>query len=270
MQRLLPASETRLRKILAYSVLGGGKRLRAFLIWESSRLFGVAPEVALHVGAAIEFVHAYSLVHDDLPCMDNADMRRGQPSCHKAFGESAAVLAGDALGPLAFQILANLDVSAERRLTLIDSLARTIGPEGLVEGQMIDLGQETLPQNYEDLCELQRLKTGVLFSFSAEAGAILGNSSPQDRQTLHTYGLALGQVFQMIDDLLDGSGNPDEIGKPCGQDDAKLTFLSLLGPDKLYETAESIGQKAITTLDTIQADTNLLKEAVLYALQRVR
>jgi len=265
---LLPPPKTRLNKALRESVLGGGKRLRAFLVWESACLFDVPPLVALETAAAVECVHAYSLVHDDLPCMDNADTRRGKPSCHKAFGESTAVLTGDALGPFAFQILANLKASADIRLTLIDSLARAMGPEGLVAGQMIDLGQETLPKSDADLCQLQRLKTGVLFGFSAEAGAILGNRPPQERQTLRDYGLALGHVFQMIDDLLDGASDPNTLGKPCGQDREKLTFLSLLGPDALYARATAVGQEAISLLETFPADTSLLKEAILYALQR--
>ncbi len=269
LQEVIP-SQTRLHHAMAHSVLGGGKRLRAFLVWESARLFDVSPPLALQTAAAIECVHAYSLAHDDLPCMDNANTRRGKPSCHIAFGESTAVLTGDALGPLAFEILADLETSADNRLALVKTLAQAIGPEGLVAGQMIDLGNETLPQTYEDLCTLQRLKTGVLFSFAAEAGAILGNRSPAERETLRAYGLALGQVFQMIDDLLDGSDNPEELGKPCGQDASKLTFLSLLGPDKLYEKATFIGEDACVMLNTLQGDTTLLKEAVRYALERAK
>lgn len=265
---LLPPPITRLHEAMRYSVLGGGKRLRSFLVWESCQLFDIPLQETLHTAAAIEFIQAYSLVHDDLPSMDNADLRRGKPSCHKAFGEATATLVGDALIPLAFQTLASLNVSSEARLDLIKALSHTIGSKGLVAGQMRDLGQEDLCHTEEDLRELQRLKTGLLFAFASESGAILGQASPQERKALRNYGFLFGQVFQMIDDLLDGCGNQEAMGKPIRQDTSKLTFFNLLGPDLLYKKAEAIAQEATDALYLFQEKAVLLKEAAHYILKR--
>jgi farnesyl diphosphate synthase len=248
---------------MRYSVLGGGKRLRPFLAWASSQLYDVVPEDALKVGAALEFVHVYSLVHDDLPCMDNADVRRGQPSCHKAFGEATATLVGDALSPLAFQTLASLAVPSETRLALIEGLSHVMGSHGLVAGQMQDLDQEEWPRTLEGLLELQYLKTGTLFGFAAEAGAILGQAPLQERQALQSFGRLFGQAFQMKDDWLDGHGQEDKIGKPCGQDTDKFTFLTLLGPDKLYAKMESTLNEALRVLDPFGDKATPLKEVAL-------
>src|ERR1700722_598247 len=178
LDQILPPPTTRLHEAMRYSVLGGGKRLRSYLVWAaSSQLFAVPPQVALRTAAALELIQSYSLVHDDLPCMDNADVRRGKPSSHKAFGEAPAILVGDALIPLAFQTLASLEVLPEVRLDLIEGLGHTIGSSGLVAGQMMDLGQEGPCSTFEDLLQLQHLKTGVFFGFAAEAGAILGHAS---------------------------------------------------------------------------------------------
>jgi len=268
LETLLPLPTTRLHEAMRYSVLEGGKRLRSFLVWESCQLFGVPLKETLHTAAAVEFIQAYSLVHDDLPCMDNADLRRGKPSCHKAFGESTAILVGDALIPLALQTLSSLNTSADIRLTLIESLSHTIGSEGLVAGQMRDLGQEKPCHTEKDLRELHHLKTGLFFAFASESGAILGKASPQERETLRTYGFLFGQVFQMIDDLLDGCGNEEIIGKPVCQDSSKLTFFTLFGSDLLYEKANTIVQEAIKILAPFQERAGLLKEAALYALTR--
>jgi farnesyl diphosphate synthase len=248
---------------MRYSVLGGGKRLRPFLVWASSQLYERTPEVALKVGAALEFVHVYSLVHDDLPCMDNADVRRGQPSCHKAFGEATATLVGDALSPLAFQTLASLNVPPETRLTLIEGLGRVMGSEGLVAGQMQDLDQDDWPRTMEGLLELQYLKTGTLFGFAAEAGAILGQAPAYERQALKTFGLLFGQAFQMKDDWLDGHGQEEKIGKPCGQDTEKFTFLTLLGPDLLREKIELTMGEALRALEPFGDKATPLKEVAL-------
>jgi farnesyl diphosphate synthase len=268
LETLLPSPTTRLHEAMRYSVLGGGKRLRSFLVWESSQLFGVPPVQALKVAAAVELIQAYSLVHDDLPCMDNGDMRRGKPSCHKAFGEATATLVGDALIPLAFQVLSRLEASAEVRLELIDKLSETIGSQGLVAGQMMDLGQEHPRRTLEDLLEQEYLKTGVFFGFSAEAGAILGNASVDERKALRSYGLLLGEGFQMMDDFLDGHGTLEILGKPCGQDGTKLTFLSLLGSDELYKRVESILHQAMETLSPFGEKASLLKDIVHFVLTR--
>lgn len=270
LEGLLPSSTTRLHQAMRYSVLGGGKRLRSFLLWTSSQLFDVAPSQALKAAAVLELIQSYSLVHDDLPCMDNADFRRGKPSSHKVFGEATATLVGDALIPLAFQILSSLDMIPEIRLELIEGLGRTIGSKGLVAGQMMDLGQEEWPRTYEGLLELERLKTGVFFEFALEAGAILGRASLSERQALKSYGRLFGQAFQMSDDWLDGCGHEAITGKPCGQDEHKFTFLHLLGPDLLYEKIEVTVSEAIKNLESFHTKATSLKEAALYLISHMK
>lgn len=263
---ILSSSPSRLHEAMRYSVLGGGKRLRSYLTWASSQLFHVPPQEVLRTAAAIELIQSYSLIHDDLPCMDNADIRRGKPSCHKCFGEATAILVGDALIPLAFQTLAALDVSSKLRLDLIDGLAQAIGSLGLVAGQMMDLGQEGFHHTLEALLEQQRLKTGVLFGFAAEAGAILGGASIEERQTLKSYGLLFGKAFQMKDDWLDACGNEQIIGKPCYQDTNKFTFLNFLSPELLEKTVASTLQEAIGTLSSFGKRGALLKEFAIFSL----
>ena len=230
LETLLPSPLTRLHEAMRYSVLGGGKRLRPYLTWTSAQLFSVSSEEVLKAAAAIELLHVYSLVHDDLPCMDNADTRRGKPSCHKVFGETTAVLVGDALIPLAFETLSELNVSSDLKVELIKRLGQVSGSMGLVAGQMMDLKLENVPLTLETLLHLQRLKTGVLFEFSLEAGAILGKAPEKERKALQSFGLLFGQVFQMIDDLLDLWEDEEVLGKPHLQDADKLTFLSFLSP----------------------------------------
>lgn len=265
---ILPCPTTRLHEAMRYCVLGGGKRLRAFFVWESSQLFGSSERDALKTAGAVELLQAYSLVHDDLPCMDNADMRRGKPSCHKVFGDATATLVGDALIPLAFETLVSLEAFPDRRLSLISSLAKVIGSEGLVAGQMMDLGQEKPCQNLEDVLTLQRLKTGVFFGFCAEAGAILGGASLQEREALRSYGLLFGKAFQMIDDWLDAHGNPEAMGKPCGQDIEKKTLLNFFDANCLYEKAEAIIEEALEKLLLFGEKAYFLKEAALHILKR--
>jgi farnesyl diphosphate synthase len=268
LEHILPPASTRLHEAMRYSVLGGGKRLRSFLVVTCANLFEVSPSLAFKTAAALEIIHSYSLIHDDLPCMDNSDMRRGKPSCHKVFGETTAILAGDALIPLAFQTLSSLEISPESRLDLIHELSQVIGSRGLVAGQMMDLDLEGPQQSLEDLLELQRLKTGVLFGFAAEAGAILGKASMEERNCLKEYGLLLGQAFQMIDDWLDGCGNEKDTGKPLKQDTSKVTFLTLLGPSLLHEKASVTIQNAIDRIAPFQEKGAPLKEAALFTLNR--
>lgn len=267
LETILPPPTTRLHEAMRYSVLGSGKRLRPFFVWASSQLYDVAPKEVLKVGAALELIQSYSLVHDDLPCMDNADFRRGKPSCHKAFGEATATLVGDALIPLTFQTLSSLDVAPEIRLELIEGLGRTIGSEGLVAGQMRDLNQEEWPRTFMGLLELQYLKTGILFGFAAEAGAILGKASVAERHALRSYGILFGQAFQMMDDWLDGHGQAYTLGKPCGQDADKFTFLTLLDPDVLREKIELTIGEAIQELVPFGEKAVPLKEAALSVLR---
>jgi len=267
---ILSPPTTRLFEAMRYSVLGGGKYLRSFLVVASSRLYGVPYQQTLQTAAALELIQSYSLVHDDLPCMDNAALRRGKPSCHKAFGEAVATLVGDALIPLAFQTLARLDVSADVRAHLTLGLAQVIGPAGLVAGQMMDLGLEGPRESVEDLREQQRLKTGVFFGFATACGAILGGADSREREALKTYGLFFGEAFQMIDDLLDGCGQEETLGKSCGQDAEKQSFFNLLGPERLYEQATIATQNAIHAVSVFGERGSLLKAAALHLLDRKR
>lgn len=241
---LLPQPTTQLHEAMRYSVLNGGKRIRSYLVWASSSLFDVPSSISLKVAAAIELIQAYSLVHDDLPSMDNADLRRGKPSCHKAFGEETAILVGDALIPRAFEVLADLPLSAEVRIELIKKLAEVIGSQGLVAGQMRDLGQEGPQSKREDVLELQRLKTGVLFGYATEVGAILGGASLEDCQTLRSFGLKVGQAFQMLDDWLDVHGNEADMGKACGKDTSKYTLLNFMDAEALKVKISSTLEEA--------------------------
>ncbi|MDI9634567.1 polyprenyl synthetase family protein [Kamptonema cortianum] len=269
LKAILPTPNTRLHEAMAYSVLGGGKRLRAFLTLAASNLFSVPSKAALGVAAAIELIHAYSLVHDDLPAMDNAAMRRNKPSCHRAYGEATAILVGDALIPLAFQTLSSLPVSKDVQGELIQELSRVIGSRGLVAGQMIDLNQEGLIVTEEDLLTLQQLKTGVLFGFAVEAGAILGKASASEREALKNFGLLFGRMFQMVDDWLDGCGDEKVTGKPCHQDKDKLTFLTLLGPQGLRKKVEETLKEALEILAPFGEKAAPLKEAAYYVYQWV-
>jgi len=264
--KILPPPTSRLHETMRYSVLGGGKRIRPFLCVASSQIFDVPRPLALKTAAALEIIHAYSLVHDDLPCMDDADLRRGKASCHKAYGEATATLVGDALIPLSFQVLTSLETSPSIRIDLIQELSEVIGSSGLVAGQMRDLGQEGPQQTFEELLDLQKLKTGVLFGFAAQAGAILGNASSPEKEALKSYGLLVGEAFQMIDDWLDGWGNEELTGKPKGQDIRKSTFLSLLGPQLLMEQAKSTIEKAIEGIEPFKEKASLLREAALFTL----
>ena len=225
--------------------LQGGKRLRAFLVLESARLHGVAPDAAISAAAAVEALHAYSLVHDDLPCMDDDDLRRGQPTVHVKWDEATAVLAGDALQTLAFELLCDPALgAADRRLALVAGLARASGAQGMVLGQALDIAAETAPAplGLDEITRLQAGKTGALICFSAEAGAILAGADPAP---LRAYAQALGLAFQIADDILDVEGNEAATGKRVGKDAhaGKATFVSLLGlPGAKIRAAELVSQ----------------------------
>jgi farnesyl diphosphate synthase len=232
----------RLIEAMRYSSLNGGKRFRPFLVVESAALFAVPRQNALMAGAALECVHCYSLVHDDLPAMDNDDLRRGQPTAHKAFDEATAILAGDGLLTLAFDILSRPQTHADPavRVELVTALARASGVGGMAGGQMLDLAaegrfvQQRATQFSEtDVRTLQAMKTGALLRFACEAGGILAAATRAQRQALEHYGTAVGQAFQIADDLLDLEGDPALVGKQTGKDAAagKATFVSVLGVD---------------------------------------
>jgi len=230
MDRLLPkgdSGEARVFEAMRYSSLGGGKRLRAFFVLAGATLFKVGSTSALRVASAIEFMHAYSLIHDDLPAMDDDDLRRGKPTCHKQFDEATAILAGDALQALAFEVLAHEETHGDPavRAHLVAELAKAAGAHGMVGGQMLDLlAEHQSPEEMSigAITRLQRLKTGALISFSCTAGAILGKAAEPSRVALAAYAHDLGLAFQIVDDLLDVEGTAEEVGKATGKEGEQI------------------------------------------------
>ncbi len=245
----LPAGyHARVQEAMRYAMFAGGKRLRPFLVLASSALFEVPRERALRVGAAIEALHTYSLVHDDLPCMDDDDLRRGQPTTHKKFDEATAVLAGDALLTLAFEILADpaTHPSAEVRCQLVALLARAGGSEGMIGGQMMDIDAPNQSHGPDEVILLQRMKTGALFEFACEAGAILAERGPEDRERLRGYARDFGLAFQITDDLIDETSTAEAAGKAVGKDkdQGKATLVSIYGVEGARDQAEALAQSA--------------------------
>ncbi|HEY6980622.1 farnesyl diphosphate synthase [Reyranella sp.] len=277
MGRLLPKGETgeaRVFEAMRYSSLGGGKRLRAFFVLASATLFKVGALAAMRTASAIEFVHAYSLIHDDLPAMDDDDLRRGKPSCHKQFDEATAILAGDALQALAFEVLAHEDTHGDPavRTALVAELAKAAGAHGMVGGQMLDLLAETQGRDTSigAITRLQRLKTGALISFSCTAGAILGKAAEPLRLALSAYAHDLGLAFQIVDDLLDVEGSAEELGKTPGKDQAagKATFVSILGLERARAQASLLANQAAAHLEPFGPAAHLLKQAANFVVSR--
>jgi farnesyl diphosphate synthase len=264
--------EARVYEAMRYAALAPGKRLRPFLVLASARLFGVARRCALQVAAAVEMVHAYSLVHDDLPAMDNSDLRRGRATCHKEFDEATAILAGDGLLTLAFEVLADRDTHGDPavRCELVAALAGAAGAAGMVGGQMIDLIAEHQGLDIGAITRLQRMKTGALIAFSCEAGAILAKAPHELRIALRGYAHDLGLAFQIADDLLDVEGSAMETGKPVGADAAagKATFVSILGVERARAQAELLISQAMAHLDLFEQRAELLREAARFVITR--
>ena len=275
LETLMPpvdGAESRLVDAMRYATLGGGKRFRAFLVMEAANLFSVSETCAARVAASVEMLHAYSLVHDDLPAMDNDDLRRGKPSTHKAFDEATAILAGDALQTRAFEILAEHDTHSdpEARCELVAALGAAAGARGMAGGQMIDMVTEGQMLDGPAVTRLQALKTGRLIQYSAEAGAILGRAQQRQRQQLIAYGRDLGAAFQIADDLLDVEGTTEETGKTAGKDAAagKATMVAVLGPRLARSHADMLGQQAADHLDGFGERAALLRELAAFVVKR--
>lgn len=264
--------EQRLFQAMRYSTLGDGKRLRPFLVLSSAGLFKVSRRAALRVAAAVEMVHTYSLIHDDLPAMDDDDLRRGKPSCHKQFDEATAILAGDALLTQAFEVLADEETHPDPRVCtqLVRALARAAGPYGMVGGQMIDLAGEGQALDKAQVTHLHLLKTGRMFAFSCEAGAILGKAPTSLRMALRAYAHDMGLAFQIKDDLLDVEGDSTELGKTAGKDaeQGKSTFVKLLGLDQAREQADMLCKQAIDHLNAFDGEAEPLRAVARYVVSR--
>jgi farnesyl diphosphate synthase len=267
-----PGLESRVYEAMRYSALASGKRLRPLLVLASAHLFGVSRRSSLQVAAAIEMVHAYSLIHDDLPAMDNSDLRRGRPTCHKQFDDATAILAGDGLLTMAFGVLADPDTHGDAavRAELVAALATAAGPAGMVGGQMIDLIAETTPLDIGAITRLQRMKTGALIAFSCEAGAILAKAPAELRTALRFYAHDLGLAFQIADDLLDVEGDAAETGKPVGADAAsgKATFVSILGVERARAQAQLLVGQAIAHLEPFESRAELLRQVARFVVNR--
>jgi farnesyl diphosphate synthase len=273
------ARPARLLDAMRYASLGAGKRFRPFLVVESANLFAVPREQALMAGVALECVHCYSLVHDDLPAMDNDDLRRGQPTAHKAFDEATAILAGDGLLTFAFDILARPEAHASPavRIELVLALARAAGLGGMVGGQMLDLAAEGrfdggVPQRLveAEVATLQAMKTGALLKFACRAGAILGQASAAQREALDRYGTAVGKAFQIADDLLDVEGDPALVGKQTGKDAeaGKATIVGLLGPDGARARLRTLVAEAEAALASFGAAAAVLNAGARFVAER--
>jgi farnesyl diphosphate synthase len=261
----------RLGEAMRYAALGGGKRLRPFLLIESARLFDVAEDQALPAATALECVHCYSLVHDDLPSMDDDAVRRGRPTLHIAFDEATAILVGDALLTLAFEVLGDPSAHPDPaiRAELVFLLAKAAGWQGMAQGQALDLSAARQAFDPAEIAAMQALKTGALFRFACEGGAVLGRASPPERQALVAYASAFGQAFQLADDLLDAEGDAASLGKAVAKDASrgKATLVARLGPDAarkrlgalLHEAERALapfGDRAINLLETARFASN--------------
>ncbi len=276
LDQLMPLDSAPAKRVIdamRYASIGQGKRLRPFLVCESAKLFDVDPQHALRTGAALECIHCYSLVHDDLPAMDDDDLRRGKPTTHIAFDEAAAILAGDGLLTFAFEILAHADThpDAAVRSKLVGELAIAAGPAGMVGGQMLDLDAEARESHdLDEIITLQGMKTGALFRFACEAGAILATASAAEQAALSVYADRIGLAFQIADDILDQESTPEELGKQTQKDAeaGKATFIDLLGLDGAKARAQGLVDEACASLSVFGNRSGVLREAALFIVER--
>ena len=262
----------RLYAAMRHAAIGGGKRLRPLLVVAASRLFGIDRQCALRAGCAVEAIHVYSLIHDDLPCMDDDDIRRGKPTVHKAFGEAEAVLAGDSLHAIAFEILAEPATHEDPfvRSELVLELARAVGPAGMAGGQMMDLAAEGETLDINAITRLQQMKTGALIEYALEAACIMSRLPPEGRIPYRGYARNVGLAFQIADDLIDHSGDVAVAGKRLQKDAeaGKATFVSVLGHDRARQQARLLVDQAIEHLGNHGEEADLLRAIARFAVER--
>ena len=273
--QLLPVPDdprARLIEAMRYAAIGGGKRVRPLLLAATAEIYSVSHESALLAGCAVESIHAYSLIHDDLPCMDDDDVRHGKPTLHKAFDEATAVLAGDSLHALAFEILSMPEVSSDPyvRAELVQTLACASVASGMAGGQMMDIVAQQHEFDLHTVTKLQQMKTGALLGAAVEMGAILGRVKEEDRAHLRAYSRDIGLAFQIADDLLDASGDADKAGKALRKDadKGKATFVSLMGEDKARDQAEALSQQAVGHLSGHGEEADLLRALARFVVER--
>ncbi|MGB7370645.1 polyprenyl synthetase family protein [Erythrobacter sp.] len=269
-------TRARLVEAMRYAAIGSGKRVRPLLVASTADLFGVDRDAAIQTGTAVEAIHVYSLIHDDLPCMDDDDLRHGKPTLHHEFDEATAVLAGDALHALAFEMLADGGTSADPfvRSELIATLGTASGMNGMAGGQMMDIAADEAGVNYDlhAVTRLQQLKTGALLAASVEMGAILGRVPPEGRTHLRAYARDIGLAFQIADDLLDVEGDQDKAGKALRKDEGqgKQTFVTLMGADKAREQARALVDQAVAHLGNHGGEADMLRAIARFIVERDR
>jgi len=275
LERLLPPESQRpevIHRAMRHSVFAGGKRLRPILCIEAARMIsGKLPQGVEELGSALEMLHTYSLIHDDLPALDNDDLRRGRPTCHKAFGEANAILAGDALQTYAYEVLANLKCQAEQRVRIIAEIARDTGTiDGMIGGQVLDLESERKKPTAEILEYIHRSKTGALITASLVSGGIYGGGSDEQVDRLRTFGRAIGLAFQIVDDVLDVTQSSEQLGKTAGKDTAteKATYPSLFGIDESLKKADALIAQGNAALDSFGSSAATLKSLAAFLVER--
>ena len=265
-------TRARLVEAMRYAAIGGGKRVRPLLVCATANLFGVDRDAAIAAGCAVEAIHAYSLIHDDLPCMDDDDLRHGKPTLHHAFDEATAVLAGDCLHALAFDILTMPGTSSDPfvRSELVETLARASGHEGMAGGQMMDIVSDEQEYDLRQVTRLQQLKTGALLAASVEMGAVLGKVPHEGRTSLRAYARDIGLAFQIADDLLDVEGDEAKAGKALRKDEGqgKQTFVTLMGREKARNQAEMLVDQAGEHLFGYGEDARVLVELAHFVVKR--